>query len=108
MHIDRLSLTYAGGVLVLIALVLGGGLIYYKPGQFASAEELEALNMGFLLAPMLAAVGITLLAIAGAIAFTSAPLGEPSTTPSTSPKKEPSTSPKKDAQRWWGEPGRSG
>jgi len=63
MHIDRLGLTYAGGVLVLIALVLGGGLVAYQPSSFASTEELEAINMGFLLAPMLATVGITLLAI---------------------------------------------
>jgi len=64
MHIDRLSLIYAGGVLVLIALVLGVGLVVYQPSLSASTEELEALNMAFLLAPMLATVGITLLAIA--------------------------------------------
>ena len=72
MHIDRLnSLIYAGGVLVLIALVLGGGLVAYQPSSSASIEELKAINMGFLLAPMLATVGITLLAIAWAITFTS-------------------------------------
>lgn len=70
MHIDRISLFYAGGVLVLIALVLGGGLVAYQPSSSASTEELEAINMGFLLAPMLATVGITLFAIVWAIAFT--------------------------------------
>ena len=70
MHIDRLGLIYAGGVLVLIALVLGGGLVAYQPSLSASTEELEAINMGFLLAPMLATVGITLWAIAWAIWFT--------------------------------------
>jgi len=70
MHIDRLSLIYAGGVVVLIALVLGGGLVVYQPSLSASIEELEAINMGFLLAPMLATVGITLWAIAWAIWFT--------------------------------------
>jgi len=73
MHIDRLSLIYAGGVLVLIALVLGVGLVAYQPSSSASAEELKAINMGFLLAPMLATVGITLLAIAWAIVFTREP-----------------------------------
>lgn len=71
MHIDRLGLIYAGGVLILIALVLGGGLVAYQPSLSASTEELEAINMGFLLAPMLATVGITLLAIAWVMAFSS-------------------------------------
>ena len=76
MHIDRRSLIYAGWVLVLIALVLGVGLVAYQPSSFASTEELEAINMGFLLAPMLATVCITLLAIAWGEYETQEPGGE--------------------------------
>ena len=66
MYFNENRLAIGGAVLLLIGVVLGVGLIYYEPEQFASAGELEAINVGFLLAPMLAAAGATLLTVAPA------------------------------------------
>ena len=48
-----------------MAFVLGFVLVVYQPSSNASTEELEVISMGFFLAPMLAAAGISLLAVAG-------------------------------------------